>query len=98
MATPVTVNEWAKRQATRAGIGYRAPSNRFTATDDPARPQAICHRLGPATIEAFLERWPAVLPLPLTDEDRAAGRWWELSMRQVEVSARRQTLPDQTVS
>jgi hypothetical protein len=27
-----------------------------------------------------------VLPLPLTDADRAAGYWWELSMRQVEVS------------
>ena len=27
-----------------------------------------------------------MLPLPLTDRDRAAGYWWELSMRQVEVS------------
>ena len=26
------------------------------------------------------------LPLPLTEHDRAAGYWWELSMRQVEVS------------
>jgi hypothetical protein len=34
----------------------------------------------------FFERWMSRLPLPLTDADRAAGYWWELSMRQVEVS------------
>ena len=28
----------------------------------------------------------SILPLPLTDADRAAGYWWELSMRQIEVS------------
>ena len=26
------------------------------------------------------------IPLPLTADDRAAGYWWELSLRQVEVS------------
>jgi hypothetical protein len=26
------------------------------------------------------------IPLPLTRADRAAGYWWELSMRQIEVS------------
>jgi hypothetical protein len=34
----------------------------------------------------FFERWMSLLPLPLTEHDRAAGYWWELSMRQVEVS------------
>ena len=34
----------------------------------------------------FAERWWSILPLPLTEHDRAAGYWWELSMRQVEVS------------
>ncbi|MDF2713018.1 MAG: hypothetical protein K0R62_8670 [Nonomuraea muscovyensis] len=82
----VNGHEWAKRQATHAGIGYRELSNGFAATDDPAGLQAICDRLGPGTIEAFAQRWLAVLPLPLTDHDRAAGYWWELSMRQVEVS------------
>src|SRR4029079_13991959 len=48
--------------------------------------QAICDRLGPGTISTFAERWLAILPTPLTDADRAAGYWWELSMRQVEVS------------
>jgi hypothetical protein len=48
--------------------------------------QAVCDRLGPATIQTFFERWLARLPLPLGPADRAAGYWWELSMRQVEVS------------
>ena len=34
----------------------------------------------------FFERWMSRLPLPLTDADRDAGCWWELAMRQVEVS------------
>ena len=50
-------HEWAKRQATHAGIGFTELSNGFAATDDPAGLQAICDRLGPATIEAFAERW-----------------------------------------
>jgi hypothetical protein len=48
--------------------------------------QAICDRLGPGTITVFFERWMSILPLPLTDADRAEGYWWELSMRQIEVS------------
>ena len=34
----------------------------------------------------FCQRWWARLPLPLTDADRAAGYWGDISMRQVEVS------------
>src|SRR5215218_8465839 len=79
-------HEWAKRQALHAGIGFTELSNGFAATDDPDRLQAICDRLGPATIEAFAERWFSILPLPLTPHDQAGGYWWEISMRQVEVS------------
>jgi hypothetical protein len=79
-------HEWAKRQAVHAGIGFTELSNGFAATDDPAGLQTICDRLGPATIEVFAERWFAVLPLPLTEHDHAAGYWWEISMRQIEVS------------
>jgi len=79
-------HEWAKGQAAQAGIGFTEVSNGFAATDDPDRLQALCDRLGPGTIEEFAARWFAVLPLPLTEADRAAGYWWELSMRQVEVS------------
>jgi hypothetical protein len=35
-------------------------------------------------VQGFFEM--AVLPTPLGDDDRTAGYWWELSMRQVEVS------------
>ena len=79
-------HEWAKRQAAHAGIGFTELSNGFAATDDPAGLQAICDRLGPTQITAFAQRWFSVLPVPLTDADAAAGYWWELSMRQVEVS------------
>lgn len=79
-------HEWAKRQATKAGIGFTALSNGFATCDDPERLQAICDRLGPNQILAFVERWLRVIPRPLTATDRAAGYWWELSMRQVEIS------------
>ena len=79
-------HEWAKRQATRAGIAFTALSNGFQSTADPERLQAICDRFGPEHIEAFFDRWITEIPTPLTGEDRAAGYWWELSMRQVEVS------------
>ena len=37
-------------------------------------------------MQVWVERWMARLPLPLSDADRDGGFWWELSMRQVEVS------------
>jgi hypothetical protein len=82
----VNGHEWAKRQATRAGVGFTELSNGFATCDDPAGLQAICDRLGPGTITVFFERWMSRLPLPLTPADRDAGYWWELSMRQVETS------------
>ena len=82
----VNGHEWAKRQAAKAGIGFTELSNGFATSADPAGLQAICDRLGPGAIQVFAERWWSILPLPLTEHDRAAGYWWELSMRQVEVS------------
>lgn len=82
----VNGHEWAKRQATRAGIEFTELSNGFATTDDPAGLQAICDQLGPDQIDAFFESWCTILPLPLNGTDRAAGYWWELSMRQIEVS------------
>jgi len=79
-------HEWAKQQAARAGIGFTALANGFASSDDPAGLQAICDRLGPADIAAFADRWWPRLPLPLTAADHGHGYWWELSMRQVEVS------------
>jgi hypothetical protein len=79
-------HEHSKRAAARAGIGFTELSNGFARCDDPDGLQVICDRLGPQDIQAFFDRWMSRLPLPLTPADRAAGYWWELSMRQVEVS------------
>jgi hypothetical protein len=79
-------HEWAKRQATIAGIGWTGLANGFATCDDPARLQQICDQLGPVQIQAFFDHWMGRLPLPLTTQDHAGGYWWELSMRQIEVS------------
>ncbi len=82
----VNGHEWAKRQCAQAGVGFTALSNGFASCEDPERLQEICDRLNPGVINVFFQRWMSVLPLPLTDHDRDAGYWWELSMRQIEVS------------
>jgi hypothetical protein len=82
----VNGHEWAKRQCVQAGIAFTALSNGFATCADPEALRAICDRLGPGAINAFFQRWMSVLPLPLTEQDRQAGYWWELSMRQIEVS------------
>ena len=82
----VNGHEWAKRQALAAGIGFTALSNGFASCDDPAGLQQICDRFGPGTVQVWFERWMARIPLPLTDADRDAGYWRELSMRQIETS------------
>ena len=79
-------HEWAKRQASRNQIGFTALANGFAASEDAAGLQAICDRFGPDDVQGFFDRWMAVIPTPLSGEDRADGYWWELSMRQVEVS------------
>ena len=79
-------HEWAKRQATKQGIGFTPLSNGFATCEDPVALQALCDRLGPVHIRALLERWMSQVPRPLTDRDRGAGFWWDLSMRQIEVS------------
>src|SRR5258707_1279760 len=70
----------------RAGAAVTGVSTGFAPRRDRAGLQAICGRRGPAEIQAFFGRWLSRLPVPLTAADRAAGYWWELSMRQVETS------------
>jgi hypothetical protein len=77
---------WVKRQAAREGIAFTPLANGFAATDDPAALQTICDRLQDTDLQAFFDRWIGVIPTPLRPSDRQAGYWWELSMRQVEVS------------
>jgi hypothetical protein len=79
-------HEYAKRQAVAAGITFTELDNGFATTEDPAGLQRICDSLTSGTIRVFCERWWSRLPLPLTEFDRAAGYWWDISMRQVEVS------------
>jgi hypothetical protein len=79
-------NEWAKRQATRAGIGFTALDNGFAACEDPRQLQRICRRLSPAKIDALLRKWLALLPHPFTRADRIAGYRYDISMLQVEFS------------
>jgi DNA-binding transcriptional ArsR family regulator len=79
-------HEWAKRQASKAGLAYTALDNGFASVEDPAALQALCDRLGPAQIRALLDKWLAILPSAFTEADRAAGFGYELSILQAEFS------------
>ena len=79
-------NEWAKRQAAKAGIGFTPLDNAFAAVDDVAAVQAICDALGPAQIDALLRKWLARLPHPFSPADRAAGYRYDISILQAEFS------------
>jgi hypothetical protein len=79
-------NEWAKRQAAKAGIGFEPLDNGFAAVEDVAAVQAICDSLGPTHIDALLRKWLAILPNPFTPEDETAGYRYELSILQAEFS------------
>jgi hypothetical protein len=79
-------HEWTKRQALRENLAFCELANGFATCADPARLQAICERLGPGDIQAFFDRWTRVIPTPFTEADREAGYFFDLSMRQVEVS------------
>ena len=80
----VNGNEWAKRQAAKAGIGFTALDNGFASCEDPARLQKICGRLSAAKIDALLRKWLARLPHPFTGADRAAGYRYDISVLQAE--------------
>ena len=79
-------NEYAKRQAAKAGIGFVPLDNAFAAVDDVAAVQAICDGLDEGKITALAARLLAMLPYPFTAEDTAAGYGYELSVLQAEFS------------
>ena len=79
-------NEWAKRQAAKAGIGFQPLDNGFLSCDDPVRLQAVCDRLDAEAIDAFVRKWLARLPHPFTAGDRQAGYRYDLSVLQAEFS------------
>ncbi len=82
-------NEYTKRQATKAGIGFEALDNGFAAIDDPAdveAVQAICDGLTEDKVDALLRKWLARLPHPYTPADRAAGYRYDISILPAEFS------------
>jgi len=79
-------NEYAKRKAAQAGIGFAALDNGFAACDDPKGLQRICDRLSVGKIDALLRKWLRLLPHPFTAADRAAGFRYDLSILQAEFS------------
>jgi hypothetical protein len=79
-------NEYAKRQAAKAGIGFTPLDNAFAAVDDVPAVQAICDGLDGDKITALAAKWLGILPHPFTAGDTAAGYGYELSVLQAEFS------------
>ncbi|HYA50063.1 MAG TPA: hypothetical protein VEG33_02715 [Streptosporangiaceae bacterium] len=79
-------HEIARRAALAEGIAVTPLANGFAATSDPARLQELCDLVQAGTVRVFFQTWMSRIPLPLTTADRDHGCWWQLSMRQVEVS------------
>jgi hypothetical protein len=79
-------NEYAQRQAAKAGVGFVSLDNAFAAVEDVAAVQAICDGLDAGKIEALAAKWLAILPHPFTAEDTIAGYGYELSVLQAEFS------------
>ena len=80
-------NEWAKRQAAKAGIGFTAAGQRvrlLRRTCPRCRRSATAS--GPTQIDALLRKWLAILPHPFTAADETAGYRYELSVLQAEFS------------
>jgi len=79
-------NEYAKRQATKAGIEFEALDNGFAAVADTEVVQRICDGLTEDKIDALLRKWLARLPHPYSAADRTAGYRYDISILQAEFS------------
>ena len=75
-----------RRQAAKAGVGCTEQSHGFATCSDLAGVAGDLRPARPGNDLVFAERWWSSVTLPLTEQDRAAGYWGELSMRQVETS------------
>jgi hypothetical protein len=89
---PYPVKVWlnghdiARRKALAAGLDVTPLANGFASASDPARLQELCDSVQAGTLQVFFDRWMARIPVPLTQADHDHGCWWQLSMRQIEVS------------
>jgi hypothetical protein len=79
-------NEWAKRQAARAGVAFQPLDNGFASCDNPALLQRICDRLSAGKIDALARKWFRILPHPFSGRDRRAGYRYDISILQAEFS------------
>src|SRR4051794_33346763 len=81
-------NEYAKRQAAKAGIAFEALDNGFAAVDpaDVAAVQRICDGLKEETIDGALRKWVAPPPHPHNREGPPAGYCYDVSILQAEFS------------
>lgn len=77
-------HEYLKRQLKKEGIAYEALDNGVLSCAEPERAQTIMRELNAQTIEALIRKWLQKLPCAFTDEDRALGFDYDLSMLQAE--------------
>ncbi len=79
-------HEWLKRALAHEKIAFRPLDNGLLEVERPQRAQELADTLGTEQVQAYLRRWSAELPCPLSAEDRAHGYGYALSMIQVEVA------------
>jgi hypothetical protein len=79
-------HEWAKRQAAKRRISFRALDNGFRSVEDADALAGICNSLWYRDIERFWEYWEQRLPSPFTAQDRERDYRYRLSVRQLELS------------
>jgi len=83
---PSTCTTGRSARPPRPASAWSALDNGFASCDDPAALQAICDSFGAHEVKAFVDKWLARLPRPLTDDDRAAGYDYDISVLQAEFS------------
>jgi hypothetical protein len=82
----LNAHSWLKRGLAARGIGFTELDNGLLACSDPSAAQRLAEALVLRDIEAFLARWLARIPLPLSTADRAAGYRYQASLLQLEAS------------
>lgn len=79
-------HEYAKRQLEKEGLGYEALDNGFLTCEEPQRLPALCDGLSAEHLDRLARKWLSLLPNPYTEEDRAAGYDYDVSILQAEFS------------
>lgn len=82
----VNGHEWAKVQARKAGLEFKALDNGFASCAQSQQLQSLCDRLSEHDLEALLGRLHARVPWPWSAADVQAGYDWKLAIWQLETS------------